>query len=209
MNKPTLQLAQLYSTDQNSFKDHLNTFDTDQLKQMIVDLLHLNLTDPNFSSLAESIPLNLAGYESHPDKHGYDGFIGESYENALEYLEQKPDKTNSTANKLNGGGGFADYTIKRWENDMGNGDKLKLMISGFVNGTLIYAYKVPHNHQPLMDRLKNETTRLINKGGRVVPTFSYIHYQTCTDIELVYRANNFDDFKDYMSKPFFNFVKSL
>jgi hypothetical protein len=209
MNNQVLELAKTFSLDKKEYKDKLMSMDVDQLRDCIENLLMINLTDPNFSSLAEAIPINMAGYKSHDDKHGYDGFIGESYDVAQKYVEQKPKKTSSKDSKLNGGGSFADYTIERLSKDKSKGEHLNLMISGFVNGELIYVYEVPHNFKPFMEHIETKTIDSISKGKRVLPTFSYTNYKDCKDIKLIYRRDNIDDYYDYMTGPFFQFVKLL
>lgn len=209
MNKLVVELAKDYTLDKSSFAAKMSQIDLESAKMIISDLLDMNLTDPNFSSLAETIPLEIGGYNSHDIKHGYDGFIGESYDIADEYVEQKPQKTSNTDKKLNGGGSFADYTLVRLSKDKSHGDKLKLMISGFVNGELIYVYKVPHNHSTFIDHIEGRTNQLISDGKRVLPSFSYKNYEDCDDIELVFRRPDISNYVDYMGKPFYDFVNKL
>ncbi len=209
MKDITLKFAKLYSLQREDYNNELDNLSPQDLKELVSDLLNLNLTDPNFSSLAESIPIDLGGYKKFDEKHGYDGYIGESYEEAQEYLEMKPEKTSSTSKKLSGAGGYADYTEKRLQDDKNLGSKLKLGIPGFVNGQLIYFFKVPYTHAPFIDHIEKRTHYLINKGKRVLPTFGYNHYKDCKDIELVYLREDIQKYKDYMSKPFYEFLLKL
>lgn len=209
MKDLTLKFAKLYSLEREDYIKELSRLKTEDLKELVTDLLNLNLTDPNFSSLAESIPIDLGGYKKYDEKHGYDGYIGESYEKAEEYLEMKPEKTSSSSKKLSGAGGYADYTEKRLEDDKSLGSRLKLGIPGFVNGQLIYFFKVPYTHKPFINHIEQRTSYLINKGKRVLPTFGYNHYKDCKDIELVYLREDIQNYKDYMSKPFYDFLIKL
>lgn len=211
MKKHTVDLAKIFALDKDNFTELLDSFNKEEYKQIIVDLLMANLTDPNYSSLAEAIPIRLANYNPNEDKekHGYDGFIGESFDNATKYVEHKPKKTNNKSKKLDGSGGFADYTIEKLNKDKSLGDKLNLMISGWVNGNLIYAYELPQNYSPFMEQIEKRTLKCISNGKRVLPTFGYNHYKNCTSIKLIYLSPDFDNYKDYLTGPFFNFVKNL
>lgn len=202
-------IALTYSTEKEEFLSLINEIDKENLKRLLIESIDLNLSDPNFSSLAEKIPMSIAGYNSHNKKHGYDGFIGEDYETAVEWVEHKPKKVSSKTNsKLNGSGGFADYTLTRLENDLSKKDKLTLMISGFVDSNLVYAFKVPHNYKPFMDHIKNKTILGENKK-RILPTFSYKNYEGCEDIKMVYMVDNIDDYISNISGPFLKFLKDI
>jgi hypothetical protein len=209
MNDLTLKFAKLYSLQREDYYEELSNCSNEDLMLLVSDLLNLNLTDPNFSSLAESIPIDLGGYKKYDEKHGYDGYIGESYETADEYIEIKPEKTSSTSKKLSGAGGYADYTEKRLNEDKELAQKLKLGIPGFVNGKMIYFFKVPYTHAPFIEQIEKRTIDLISKGKRVLPTFGYNHYKDCEDIELVYLSDDIENFKEYMSKPFYDFLIKL
>lgn len=212
INERTLKLAKAYSTDKSELDNLLFGYSEDA-KNDILSFLEMNFNDPNFSSLAEAVPLEICGYKPYGPKHGYDGFLGESYDSANEYAEQKPKKAiledGVVKNVLNGGGGFADYTLARLERDKSLGDKLVLVISGFANGDLLYVYKVPHNHSTFMQRIENRTNKLIADGKRVVPDFSYMHYKDCENIQLVWLRNDIEDYQSYMSGPFYKWLTNL
>lgn len=209
INQKVIDLATSFLLNRSESDDKLNNSSKEELIKLVNDLLSLNLNDPNFSSLAEAIPLSLAGYKSHDVKHGKDGFIGESYDTAVKLVEQKPKKTLSVNHKLDGGGAFADYTLHRLEEDKSLGDKLNLMISGFIDGNLIYVFEVPHNHPTLMNHIEKKTKDCISKGKRVLPSFSYTAYSDCKDIKVVFMRDDIDNYSNYMSKNFFDFLKKL
>jgi hypothetical protein len=212
MNKELLKLATYYCTDRNKLNENLNVYPKECV-DIIKDLLDLNFSDPNFSSLAEAVPINIAGYLPHEKKHGYDGFKGETYETGYEWVENKPKKSISLdgviSNKLNGSGGFADYTLRRLNDDKSLGDKLYLLVSGFADGNLLYVYKVPHNYPEFMNHIENRTLKLINEGVRVLPSFSYKNYEYCQDIELTWIRDDIENYYEYMSGPFYNWLISL
>lgn len=216
INLRILKLAKAYCTNKseldNLMVDSNGNPYTKESKSDILSLLEMNLNDPNFSSLAETVPLEICGYNIHSNKHGYDGFLGESYDLAYQYAEQKPKKSLNDdgiiKNKLNGGGGFADYTLDRLYRDKSLGNKLVLIISGFANGDLLYVYKVPHNYEKLMNRIEERTIKLINDGKRVLPDFSYMHYKDCKEIDIVFLRKDIDNYQKYMSTPFYNWLKT-
>ena len=61
MKDITLKFAKLYSLQREDYNNELDNLSPQDLKELVSDLLNLNLTDPNFSSLAESIPIDLGG----------------------------------------------------------------------------------------------------------------------------------------------------
>jgi hypothetical protein len=210
INTRILKLAKAYCTDKSELEKLMADYPV-EAKSDILSFLEINFNDPNFSSLAEAVPLEICGYNSYGPKHGYDGFLGESYDSAYEYAEQKPKKSlidddGVVKNQLNGGGGFADYTLTRLERDKLLGDKLVLVISGFANGDLLYVYKVPHNYEKFMGRIEERTIKLIADGKRVLPDFSYIHYKDCEDIDIVWLRNDIENYQKYMSGPFYNWL---
>jgi len=209
MGNLLLETAKKFATEKINFNDYINSISNEEKNKLIFDLLELNLTDPNFSSLAEEISINICGYKPHSIKHGYDGYIGDDYNSGYEFIELKPQKTISKEKKLNGGGGYADYTLLRFDKDKSLGSRLFVGISGFVNGELLYIYKFPFNFPEFLSKIDYDTNRLIGKGKRVLPSFNYLTYKNCPDIELIFIRDNFDDYSDYLSKPFFNFVKGL
>ena len=116
---------------------------------------------------------------------------------------------SDTNKRLNGGGGYADYTLTRLANDKSKGDKLYLMVSGFVDSDLVYAFKLPHNHEGFMNHIEDKTKYFMGLGKRILPTFSYKNYEDCEDIELVYLRDNIDSYSSNISGPFLKFLKTL
>ncbi|NBP55807.1 hypothetical protein EBU71_04575 [bacterium] len=209
-----MKLSKAFATNKDELNSLILSYSLDELRFLVLHQLEVNLTDPNFSSLAEAVPLEMCGYEQVPGKHGYDGYLGSSPEDAQEVVEAKPEKSylkedGSVSGKLNGGGSYADYTIERLERDKSLGDKLVLLISGWVNGDLIYVYKVPHNHPNFVHKIEERTNQLISQGKRVLPSFSYTNYMDCQDIRLVFLKDNLSDYSQYMSRPFYNWLLTL
>lgn len=217
MNQIAHDLAKLYVIDQNMFNQEVSRhFPQESGKIAFESMINSILTDSNFSALAESIPMAMYGYNHNIKKHGYDGFKGLDYDNSKSYAESKPQKKLSTdSRKLNGGGGFSAYSFERYYRDLELGDNLKLIISGWIDGKLIYAYAVPHNYSPFMNHLleklkeKKLSTNDGLKGLDIKVPFSYIHYKDCEDIEMIYINPNFDNYLSHISRPFYRFIKSI
>ena len=217
MNQLSHDLAKLYVIDRNMFNQEASRyFPQDSGKVAFESMINSMLTDTNFSALAESIPMAMYGYNHNRKKHGYDGFKGSDYDTSESYAEAKPQKKLSIdSRKLNGGGGFSAYSFDRYHRDIEQGDKLKLVISGWIDGKLIYAYVLPHNYEPFMNHLlkklndKNESTSGGLKGVITTPSFSYYNYKDSKDVELIYINPNFDDYLTHMSRPFVKFIKSI
>lgn len=209
-SEETIKLATLYATDRIKFEEEVvKFFPIEEGKKMFLEMLESDLTNVNYSPLAEIIPLVIGGYKIHPDKHGYDGYIGESYFEAVNYSEHKPKKVGVDG-KLNGGGGFADYTLERLKKDIEMGEKLKMLCSGWVDGELIFAYEFPFNHKKFVEQISNKTHEAIDQHKkRILPDFSYTSYQDCKEIKMIYISPNFEKFSSNMSKPFLEFIKSI
>jgi len=180
------------------------------------DLLVSNLNDKNFSSLAEELTVYMMGYTPWEPKHGYDGYLGVSYETSDSYLEVKPKKsyfnktTNKIMNQLNGSGTFADYTMERYNKDIALGDKLRMVIVGFVEGEVAYIITFPFNHSTFVKKITYDVKRKTKKGVRPNADFGYTTYKDCKNVKIVYLASKERIDKKlhkYMSGPFLKFIE--
>ena len=190
----------------------------DQLMSLLNSLLTIYINDKNSSLLREYITVSLAGYEPTNTKIGYNGFkqstkIGGD----MIACEAKPQNINTEDNKkrksprrLNGGGNFTDYTNKRLSRDKkGN---LNMLISGFVDGELIYVLEFPFNHHKFVKRLKNQLKRRFPNGDRLgeflrSANFTFEHYKNYKELKIVYlEKEKLEKHKNHLAHKFYEFL---
>jgi len=106
-----------------------------------------------------------------------------------EWCEVKPQNTNSTKKKLNGGGSFNDYTRERFEKDLKQDPTI--LTSGFVEGKIIFIFEFKFDciRKKLEDVLSR---RFPNK---------------CSSLRLAFLRENWKDYKNYLSKELINFFE--
>lgn len=159
MNQDLVQIVTYYATKPHEeLSKLLLNKSKDNLIASLNDLLTAYMNDKNSSSLREFVTVSISGYEHNPEKLGYNGYkhnsaIGGEPINC----EAKPKNIQTegydlrkTKPKLNGEGGFNDYTVKRLEKDKQN--NLNLLCSGFVDGELQYVLEFPF--EAIYERLK-------------------------------------------------------
>lgn len=172
--------------------------------------LQENLCNPNFSSLAESLPMKMFGWKTHNTKHQYDGYRGESYETATEYIECKPEKTHlKSKSKLNGHANWNDITLKKVEQL--NANNLTLMFSGWIDGHLMYVATLPHNYSVLISKLTEQVnSALINHKPRIVGNVISNSWINCPDlkIEWLNKEEIWLKYKEKYHKKFYNDLKN-
>ena len=214
-NKETYELAEIYATDRELFDKKVQSGEVTPIEE---DLMSGNFHDSNFSELAEELPVVMRGNTPHRPKHGYDGYSGESYETAIQYDEVKPQKSyynedkGEIMNKLNGGGAFADYTMGRFVKAKSMGDKLKMVIPGYVEGELAYIVTFPFNHKTFLDNLQRQLDLLENSEKRCCPSFTHTSWNDCNDIDVFYlvsedRLNK--KLSKYISNPFLKLLRKI
>src|SRR3989338_7840761 len=129
----------------------------EEIIKLFTDLLRVYMNDKNSSTLREKITLEIAGYDSTDKKIGYDGFRKEKDKTIV--AEVKPKNVDTENNKLiksprkhDGGGNFTDYTFARFRRD--KKENPNMLISGFIDGTLIFVIEFPFNHPEFTAQLK-------------------------------------------------------
>lgn len=145
MNDDLAEVIKTYATKPHKeLSELLLSKSKDQLIAIFNDLLTAYINDRNSSTIREFLTVSLAGYSHHDAKIGYNGFRqSTAIGGTMISCEAKPQNINTEDNKnrknprkLNGGGNFTDYTNKRLKKDLRG--KLNLLVSGFVDGKLIY-----------------------------------------------------------------------
>lgn len=175
------------------FKYALNeNIDYKNLDENIIKTLLSNIMNDKNSSMArESAILTCAGYIPLEGKLNYDGVKDEEF---AEVKLRNYDTSRVSQSKLNGEGSYSDYTWTRYKKHLN--DNPTLLIGGFIDGILIYVFKVKYNSKGLQARLKNKLTSFFGdidserKPNHYLRSlgFNYNHY--ADDAELIYIAPN-------------------
>lgn len=149
MNQELANVIKIYST--GTHKELSNCLigkSKDTLIAILVDLLTMYINDKNSSTIREFITVTLAGYKHKEGKIGYNGFKQDTFIPGKTIMcEAKPknvDTNLKSLRKLNGGGNFTDYTFGRLKRDRIE-ENLNMLISGFIDGKLIYILEFPFN----------------------------------------------------------------
>lgn len=164
------------------------------------------VNDKNSSTARELSILHEAKYTPLEGKLNYDGINGEDY---AEVKLRNLDTSRINQSKLNGEGSYSDYTWDRYKKHLS--DNPTLLIGGFIDGILVYIFKVKYNSEKLQNRFINKLTlyfgdinskRKPNSYLRSL-SFNYNHYDE--NAKLIYIApkeficNN----KSYISKKLY------
>ncbi|MCM8782322.1 MAG: hypothetical protein NC828_04660, partial [Candidatus Omnitrophica bacterium] len=123
----------------------------------------------------------------------------------------------SAPSKLNGGGNFTDYTADRLKKDINEKD-LNMLVSGFIDGKLIYILEFPFNSTDFVKNLQIKINRWQQKMAGSKSTtgqflrsadFSYKDYIGCENLKIVYLLNKTDleNYKPYIVKDFYFFLE--
>ncbi len=197
----------------------------DELIALFSDLLDMYMNDKNSSTLREFLTVSLAGYTHNTKKIGFDGFkqdpIGEQIN-----CEAKPKNVSSSdyaayekglrkkPQMLNGGGNFTDYTWARFAKDKESG--LNMLISGFIDGRLVYLIEVPFNHTSFLDNLEKKLLKRFperkDKSAEYLRTasFTFKNYKDSSDLKVIYliEKKKLIGLKKYINKDLFNFLQA-
>jgi hypothetical protein len=204
----------------------------DTLISIFVDLLTMYINDKNSSTIREFITVTMAGYEHSTSKIGYNGFRQDSFKpgrtfkceakpknvNTEEFEKYKRGERKTLPSKLNGGGNFTDYTPARLEKDLKEKD-LNILVSGFIDGRLIYIIEFPFNSPDFVKNLENKLNKWKNKlrgsnslKGQFLRSadFDYKDFINCKDLKIVYLLNKSEltKYEPYIVKPFYEFLKN-
>ncbi len=222
MNSELSEVIKTYAT--KSHKDLANLLldkSKDQLIALLTTLLTIYINDRNSSTLREFITVSLAGYKHQDTKIGYNGFKqSTAIGSGTIACEAKPQNINTEDNKirknprkLSGGGNFTDYTHKRLEKDL-KAD-LNMLVSGFVDGELVYILESPFNYSGFVKNLKKKLKKRFPRGDRSgqflrSANFTFKDYEGCDDLKVVYlKEETLEKHKNNFTKKFYDFLLSL
>ncbi len=185
-----MEIIKMYATKPHGeLKKYLLSKSKNVLSEALVNLITMYINDRNSSTLREFITVTIAGYEHTESKIGYNGYKRSVYGRPL-MCEAKPQNIRSEGRrKLNGGGNFTDYTHARFERDLK--ENLNILVSGFVDGRLIYILEFPFKCDSFASKLKRQLNKRFPKGdisGQFLRSarFDYRDYISCEGLKIVY-----------------------
>ena len=224
MNKELEEIIMKYST--RNHKELVNSLldkSKDNIISILIDLLTLYINDKNSSTLRELITVILSGYKHSKKKIGFNGFRQTSIEKTL-FCEAKPKnfdteeiekyekgERKSLPAKLCGYGNFSDYTHARLKRD--EKENLSMLVSGFVDGKLIYIIEFPFNLKSFVLKLKKQLNKNLPNGDEKnkflrSANFDYRDYVKPNGIKFNFllERNQLKNFENCIAKNFFKFL---
>lgn len=213
MNQDLSQIVVYYATrPHRELSELLLSKSKDNLISILTDLLTAYINDKNSSSLREFVTVSIAGYKHNPNKLGYNGYKQNSAIGGKPIAcEAKPKNIQTdgydekkSKPKLNGEGGFNDYTIERLKKDAK--ENPNLLSSGFVDGELQYIVEFPFN--AVYERLKKQLPEKRTVGTYTrMASFNFSHYTNCPTIKIIYlNKNAIEKNQKYFNKNFCRFL---
>ena len=226
MNKNLEEIIKIYSTASHSkFLEEMLSFSKDSLIALFSDLLTLYINDKNSSTIREFITVSLAGYKHNTKKIGFNGFKQNAFNEAIN-CEAKP-KNVSTQDwadykagirknhppKLNGAGNFTDYTWARLKKDKGS--SLNMLVSGFIDGKLIYILEFPFTENSFIKKLEGQLQEKFPEGDTSgyylrSAVFSFKDYSQSEKIRKVFvlDKSKLAEYAEYIDKDLYNYLRS-
>ncbi len=212
MNNELTTIIKLYATaPDRKLNNYLLDKSKNNLIAVLVDLITMYINDKNSSTLRELLTVTLAGYKHTEGKTGYNGYRQSVYGKPL-MCEAKPKNVeNGKKRKLNGGGNFTDYTFSRLERDLGA--NLNMLVSGFVNGKLIYILEFPFNCETFVAKLRQQLSKRFPKGDVVdqflrSASFSYRDFIKCNGLKVIFclKKSELKKYKNSIVGEFYEFL---
>jgi len=222
MNKELSEAIKVFATKPHkNLSELLLSKSKDQLIVIFTDLLTAYINDRNSSTLREFITVFLFGYTHHDTKIGYNGFKqstaigGEpmACEAKPQNINTEDNKKRKNPRKLNGGGNFTDYTYKRFNKDLK--ENLNILVSGFIDGELIYIMEFPFNCKSFFKNLKKQLKKRFPKAKKAgeflrSANFTFKDYQNCRELKLIYlNKEALNRTKINFTNNFSNFLNSI
>jgi len=213
MNQDLSQIVTYYATrPHKELSELLLSKSKDNLISILTDLLTAYINDKNSSSLREFVTVSIAGYKHNPNKLGYNGFKQNSSIGGKSIsCEAKPKNIQTdgydhkkSKPKLNGEGGFNDYTIERLKKDIK--ENLNLLSSGFIDGELQYILEFPF--KTVYKRLKKQLPKKRTVGTYTrMASFNFSHYGVYLNIKVIYlNKQAIEKNQKYFNKKFYHYL---
>lgn len=174
-------------------------------KEQFIELLNKYFNDKNSSTLREEVMCYISGKTPNTDKLGYDCLDSND--------EMKPknhDTTNPKSKKLDGGGNYSDMTHKRHEKF--NNDNVVIHVGGFVDGKLIYQFKVPYSG--LSEKFNEQLNKKFPNGDIESQylrsmTFSLSSLKECKDVTIEYMSEDINNYTSCMTGTLHKYLMTL
>ena len=226
MNKELAEVLKIYSTDTHTrFSERLVNSSKETLIALFTDLLTTYINDRNSSKLREYLTVTIAGYEHSEGKIGFNGFKQNSIVGGepiaceakpknfnTEDLQAYKDGKRRKPATLNGNGNFTDYTFPRLKKDKKKNPRI--LVSGFVDGKLIYVIEFPFKVRTFVDRLSQQPLKQFPEKkhipGRYLrsASFTYKNYALARELKIIFllSKNELEKQKLFINKKFFTFL---
>lgn len=212
MNENLKKAIILYSAgNKGELENFLTGLSRKSLESLFIDLITVYFNDKNSSKLRELSAIYIAGYEPNKEKLGYNGYRQLIDTQKAVYCEVKPQNTDNSKKKLNGGGSFNDYTPERFEKHLK--ENPKVLTCGFAHGKLLYIFEF--DFKCLENRLKTLIYEYFPQGERKrghylrSASFSIREYKDCESLNAVFIRKDIDKFRAFLSKELFEVIKKL
>ena len=229
MNKELSETIKTYSVKPHQdFTNRLVNLSKESLISLFTDLLTMYINDKNSSTIREFLTVTIAGYDHSEKKIGFNGFKQSSIIGGSPIAcEAKPKNVSSEDFKnykngirkskpqiLNGSGNFNDYTHARFKKDK----KINphLLISGFIDGKLIYILEFPFRTKTFLNKLNDQLKKHFPNGdekGRYLrgANFGYQDYINDKTLNLIFVLNNkeLETYYPYFDRKFYQKLSLL
>ncbi|MCS7282078.1 MAG: hypothetical protein NZ769_01775 [Anaerolineae bacterium] len=207
LNALAASLVQAFFLERDRFKFLVRNKTSEELAEILENVLNLYANDKNSSMLREWVVLYIAGCNQRSEKIGYNGYRGD-----IPY-EVKPRNVCSDEPKhkrLNGDGNFTDFTYERLEKYLQ--DRLRVLVAGFVDGNLLYILEVPI--ESLQNRLRQQLERKFKEGrpsGVFLRSarFSFRDYQNDSRVQCLFLHPRWRDYYEHLTRPFRKYLESI
>ncbi len=215
MNRELAEIIKIYATESDKeLNEYLLGKSKNNLIAVLIDLITMYINDKNSSTLREFLTVTIAGYQHTEGKIGYNGYMQNVYGRPL-MCEAKPKNVRSDGKrKLNGGGNFTDYTHERLERDLK--ENLHMLVSGFVDGKLIYILEFPFKCESFVSKLKRQLNKKFPQGdvtGRFLRSanFDYRDFIGCKELKVVFclPKSELVKYKKNIVKGFYEFLMGV
>lgn len=199
-------LIKLFATDKEEFSKLISKESSENIKILFEEILKYYINDLNSSTLRELVTCSVAGYKQNRGKLGYDG-VKITNDGNTKYCEVKPKNyiIDHSKSKLNGGGNFTDFSWKKLKKYAL--ENPSMLLSGFVNGELIYIIEFDFNNEGFKERLKEQLLTRFPEGDKTgfwlrSAQFSFKHFKDY-EYKKLYVHKNIQNYSKFLTKELF------
>ena len=212
MNKELAEIIKIYATrTDKDLNDYLLGKSKNNLIGVLVDLITMYINDKNSSTLREFLSVTIAGYNHTEGKIGYNGYKQNVYGKPLMCEAEPKNVRSGSRRKLNGGGNFTDYTPERLKRN--RRENLNMVVSGYVDGKLIYIIEFPFHCSAFVKKLKKQIRKRFPEGdvtGQFLRSanFDYRDYINCKETKIIFLLSKpeLEKYKGNIVRDFYKFL---